>query len=512
MNLYNRFSNHKKSIHLILSYFLLVIFAYLFYKYQFRLLNLIEWGDESETVVVTKMMAKGYRLYTEVYNNHGPLTFLPGYIISKFGNFPITIYRLPIIVLQWISLVSIYLNTSLKNNPIKRNYAIIIIGSIIAVFMPRIYGHTYIYQVLTGLFIIMIANLWVIPNLLNVSIHRVNVFIGTFLIICLPFFAITNLPLSLILWLISFRKKLWKPILSATFLGLIFNFIVLVSLGSLDGYIAYHFYLNYAILNDSKGLKQFVFTIYQYYTENFTNFLTMMFILMIVSTAMNKTIFSNKWRVFLLIPALVSLIIRGGNVYDLAGLVYLYSLIAFISIFFVEVDKTELSFIDESFQLSPILIAIGTSLILLFRPLSPSFSWFEFQTETEFSRIVSKITNEDDRILALTFRSYEYLVSDRLPASGQFIYLPIQGLYNQNPYHNILIDLAEDIQNYQPKIILMDRWSFLDRPEYAWDSYASDVNKVIEQYYYQLYNKPIYIRKDLDIGQFGLDPYTGEAY
>lgn len=63
------------------------------------MIKLAEWGDESETVLVTKMMASGLRLYTEVYNNHGPLVFFPGFIISLLGNFQVWAYRIPIFLL-----------------------------------------------------------------------------------------------------------------------------------------------------------------------------------------------------------------------------------------------------------------------------------------------------------------------------------------------------------------------------------------------------------------------------
>jgi len=60
----------------------------------------MEFGDESETVVVSKMLAHGSNYIRKVFNNHGPLTFLPGLIIELAGNFSVPEHRITIIILQ----------------------------------------------------------------------------------------------------------------------------------------------------------------------------------------------------------------------------------------------------------------------------------------------------------------------------------------------------------------------------------------------------------------------------
>ena len=71
------------------SYVLLVVFFILIVRYQIKLLNFIEWGDESETVVVAKMIASGMELYKDIFNQHGPLVFLPGALLECIGDFGI---------------------------------------------------------------------------------------------------------------------------------------------------------------------------------------------------------------------------------------------------------------------------------------------------------------------------------------------------------------------------------------------------------------------------------------
>ena len=80
------FSNYREYEPLkVLTYILFFIFAILAIRYQVLLLNYKEWGDESETIVAAKMIASGLRLYSEIFNHHGPLTFLTGLLVEKIG-------------------------------------------------------------------------------------------------------------------------------------------------------------------------------------------------------------------------------------------------------------------------------------------------------------------------------------------------------------------------------------------------------------------------------------------
>ena len=54
-------------------------------RHEFALLNYKLFGDEAETIVGAKMIATGMKLYSEIFNHHGPLTFLPGLITEWLG-------------------------------------------------------------------------------------------------------------------------------------------------------------------------------------------------------------------------------------------------------------------------------------------------------------------------------------------------------------------------------------------------------------------------------------------
>ena len=115
--------------------------------------------------------------------------------------------------------------------------------------------------------------------------------------------------------------------------------------------------------------------------------------------------------------------------------------------------------------------------------------------ETEFSRLVQSLTLPGDRIIAYSFRNYQYIASRRLPASGDFFYLPWQEEYNRAPRYGIRIDACSDIKSAAPKVMLIDKWNVWDR--FPWMSYAGCVQDIIDTSYVQVPNRPYYIRKDL---------------
>ncbi|WP_413903977.1 hypothetical protein [Candidatus Skiveiella danica] len=49
-------------------------------------MNYIEWGDESETIVVAKMIAAGERLYSQIFNHHGPLILFQAFCLKNMDH------------------------------------------------------------------------------------------------------------------------------------------------------------------------------------------------------------------------------------------------------------------------------------------------------------------------------------------------------------------------------------------------------------------------------------------
>jgi hypothetical protein len=240
-------STKNQSYSNFLYWSVFVLFAFLIIRYQIRLLDYFEWGDESETIVTAKMMAAGHRLYSDVFNMHGPAIFFPGYLLEQFGSFGIAGHRVFIGILQWCALVGIYCSPLFKSS-LSRLLAMAIAATFIMGFLPDFFGHNYLYQVVAGLMISIILSQYsfvAIARQSELSLARVA--LGNFLIVTLPFLAITYIPIAICLFIASFQRKYFRLTVYSTIAALVINLGFLGLLGSFPGFFAIHVYLNLKI-------------------------------------------------------------------------------------------------------------------------------------------------------------------------------------------------------------------------------------------------------------------------
>lgn len=479
-NVENRFATRHSWLDR--AFFLVfAIFAMLALRYQFLLLSYQEWGDESETIVAAKMMASGMRLYSDIFNHHGPLTFLPGLVLEHFGKFGVPEHRMFIAGLQLLAIVSLYTSPLLKNKErvLKISLAVLA-GSIIVVFMPALYGQMYKYQTIAGLFLVIILSQYCFPAILQPErVNRFSVVVANFLLVCLPFFAITFAPLVLLLFLAALQSHYLKLALLGALVALVFNLVFLGVYGSFAGYLAFHYYLNLKIL--------------PFYSGSLS--LTQLLFMVLGELVLAGAVFHLKkdqrldWRSVCLFMAIGSLLIRGA---DFHALPYYYALLAFLVPLFVT---------SEEVTKQTKLVALGVCLFCVLKVsliLPDDMDRIladQIPKSTEFSRWVGKITNKEDKIIAYSFANYEYLAADRLPASGHFFYLPWQAKYNENPQFGMKIDACQQIADAKPKVMLINKWLVWDR--YPWVSYAGCVQGIVDESYVQIPDTDFFVRKDL---------------
>lgn len=513
--IYDRTSD--TSILSLLSMFLFVITIILFVRYQVLLLNYIQWGDESETIVVAKMMANGSKLYADIFNHHGPLTFLPGFIVEIFGDYGVKIHRIPIMMLQWVALASIYFSPIVKNK-INRIFNFIFVAAIMVIFFADIYGSMYQYQVLCGLISMIILSQFTLPSVLNISVRKSMCIICNILIISLSFLAVTYIPVSIMFYIVSIRKDNIKNSLIGSAIGLLFNLIFLMVFGSVSGYIAYHFYVNLTILSPKQDIISLIKNVFTFATTNFNDFLSIIYLLVVTMLLSNKTKEKFAWRCSLVAVIVMAFCLRNPG-FTFQGLPYYYSLLGVSPVLFMWADfksrmvgkctfKDKLDYCVKYFPCIFIAILCIGKLTLMFNDDLKRIKSNPIPEKTEFSTLVEKITNKDDKILALTFNNYEYIAAHRMPASAHFFYLPWQAYYNEKPILGIYSSLADDIILNKPKIILADKWKVWNNDEFAWEKYASDIDKILAERYYKLEGKPYYIRNDINLLDFNLDEST----
>lgn len=488
-------AQHQSSYSKYIYWGVVALFVFLIIRYQIRLLDYFEWGDESETIVTAKMMAAGYRLYSEVFNMHGPLTFLPGYILEQFGSFGIKSCRIVMMLMQWAALGALYFSPLLQDRWNRCLYIVVAATFNLALF-SNIFAHTYTYQAIAGLLLVIILSQYVLPSIAEPKlISRSAVLLANALLMSLPFLAITYIPAALFLFLAAFRVSQLRDILLGLVLGLFFNLLFLGFTGSFAGYAAIHFYLNLKVvplflggaspvemlqtawLNASSGLQAI--------------FASVIVVLGSIRLATGSNSTDGRYAMFraiLFFIAIESLLLRGSG---FQGLPYWYALTAIPLIFFKDTFFT-----GRKYFLLAVLVIV-TCLIKLLIILPDDKARIRSKPVpkyTPFSELVKRYTNKDDRILAYSFQNHQYILADRLPGSANFFFLPWQAKYSQQPVLGVKLDVCGDIKKSRPKMLLIDKMNV--DGQWAWNSYAQCVQEIMDQDYQQIKGTHYYIRND----------------
>ena len=464
---------------------------------QVRLLDYLEWGDESETIVAARMLASGMSLYSQVFNHHGPFAFFPGWLLELFGHFGVRGHRVVIAVLQVAALFAVYASPLLRHLGQAKLLVMPLAITAVVLLLPKseLHGQTYTYQVLAGLLLMAVLAQYTLPSMLAPAsiLHR-HVFWGNAALACLPWLAVTYLPIAVLVFACSLRRGTSVAALVGAASGTAANFAFLVSIGSFAGFMADHIYLNSQILptyNGGQGAVQLIKSVVLLPTDSITIWFAIVGIIMALGSLLGRTPRGSAWRFALLAAALGSLLMRGLVNH---GATFWYAVIAVATIA-AAMAVARISLTGSQRALG---LAASTFCVLqLLYPLASRGAYADGKRaeNTEFGWIAQQLTGPDDKIIAYSFQNFEYLAADRLPASGHFFYLPWQAAYNEHPKFGIVIDACHDISISRPKLILLDKWKVWNR--YSWDGYAGCIQSIVDRDYTQLPDRPVYVRNDL---------------
>lgn len=461
--------------------------------YQYRLLDFVEWGDESETIVAAKMMVAGSSLYREIFNHHGPLTFLPGMIVEALGGHSIQAHRVFIALLQLVSLAGVFFSPLIrhKHASLRVTY-VMLVGTIYVGFFPASFGHSYIYQVICGLMLSIALSYWLLPMLGHARPpSRAQSIVGSALIASLPFLAVTYVPVAVMLLGASLRRDNWKHVLAGTAGAVLFNLVFLISTGSIKGFLAFHIYMNSALLaqyNGGQTLLQLVGYAFSTATADLSSLL-LLTLLVISLTAAASAGKGFPWRHILVALGLGSLLLRGGGFH---GLSYAYAALVFPLLLAALVPPTRPIHRSMLLVLCCVLLA---RLVMGGPDERRQLKERRIPQTTEFAKVAEALTEPGDRILAYSFQNYQYIAANRLPASGYYFFLPWQRDYMDKPVLGIRIDPCKDIETNKPKLVMLDEWNVWDR--YAWASYGGCVIDLMAKDYLRLPATPYYVRRDV---------------
>lgn len=457
---------------------------------QRQLLGYFYFGDEGETIVAAQMMAAGDRLYTGIFNHHGPLTFYLPMAVEALTNGGLRASRVAIAVLQWLALAAVYFSPMLRDG-VARMVCALLAATVMVGYLPEAMGHTMQYHVLAGLMTLVALCQYVVPSIARVPLAPWRIALGSALLASLPFLAVTYLPLSVLLFASSLRTGTKRLALVGAGSAIAVNLVGLAATGSMAGYLVEHFYINSKLLRPFSGqpsVAAMVPMIARALSASLLPFAVLCGAVAIGGVLARYEGTRLPWRTLLTGAALCSVLLRGVGPHELYTLPLAYGALALPVVLFGLTGARH----------ARGLLVVAIALICLVRLADVGltdrkrYAAKPLPLRTEFGDLAQAMTAPGERILAYSFAPHEYLAAKRLPASAQFFYLPWQAEYErQPPVLGVALNACADILRNKPKLILLDRWLVFDR--YPWESYAGCVQEIVDRDYVRVEGKPYYV-------------------
>ena len=433
----------------------------------------LEFGDETEKYVAAQMLRHGRILYGDIYANHGPLAYVMAWGETfLFGQTEFSRFRLGVVVLAVLAIAAVI---RLAQGWRMR----LVAGMLFAAPLSALWFvhpmHMLIYHALDGYLITLMLALLAVPAMLGHVVPRWAMLAAGMAGIWAFFAAYpAAVPAALVViaaGLALWRREGWRAawrMLRLVMLGGVGAALPMIGWMSLHasfkGYLAYHFYLNQVVYGRMVGFSALSF-------------------LHALELDFAPGGRAHAYAIVLGGLGLVALAARGTLAVAL-GLLPAAGALLMLNF------KGSADFPDAAQMIScfaifaigvPVLLArlapfssarlLGLSLMALlageFVARTALMSPYTTPRAQAFQRIIGPMPNDPlygevrrlvppgETMLAMPFWPGAYINAERLPASGQYYYIPFQAEYDRAPVLGAAIDFCGDIERNKPKAIVM---------------------------------------------------------
>ena len=499
--------------------------------------HIFEFGDETEKFVAAQMIHQGHHLYRDIFAHHGPVPYMLAHLYTLLvspNNF--TYIRVFPALLAVLSAAAIYLSPVFKTTAPRALSA----GAYFLLLSPIwvLQGiHMLLYQQIGG-FLLTIAFMQlsfplffgIKPTKYGLLVSGIAITLSCFTSYAFGASALLLLAASVALVFASTEKDDAKTLIPPFLAGVLGGALAIISwmllFADFKGFLVYHFYFNqnvyssFVVISLKKLFEIFYFSLSQdSIIHSFTLLLFVFWVCFFVFSSVDRSstrkTLARLFALLLLIASIVLLNLRAITNFQDSGFV-----VANLAAFAFACGLA----MQHHLQRGRCLWAIGTlsvfafSVILMKQIGGYAVSPFGLVKKADFKNhldlmkpnryevfeFIRAITKKEDDLLVLVFNPAMYIRLDRLPASGNYYYLPWQAAYNKQPIDGYKIDICDDIEKNAPSVIAFDNWKVWDM--YPIDEYEPCVPSLINESYIHLVDLgPWYVRKDIFITENPLE-------
>lgn len=492
----------KKPIGLIGAgtFFLISLAAYLYFANMLR--SGPDFNDETEKLVGIMMMAKGLRLYRDIFSHHGPLAFMMiQWVYALTGERDVAMMRCAPILLSFLSIGALLFGPAIRGMAAR----LVVAGAMCLglLSLQSIFPLTMgLYQNYVGHLLFCALALFAIPALSGNRVSRISAFLGG-MAAGLAFFGAYSYVLSLFFMFgaVFYKALIVKDKPNPVLLWLLFAICGAVAsaaitlgwllcFGDVLGYFVYHFYFNQVIYTqffDFNPFSVLLLTIpglnyihlHDTYPFSWLWMVCLVWSSILFYGAVLGRVLQIKTGAGLLNTALIAAGVmltviysnpRGlGDFQCGTATIMMLGLIPLICALVLQYRPfpkklAALVLLLTGGMISAVIAAQFLSTTQLYN-VSPA-AYYNIKpalrmTGEKESVFIRELTTPEEGILSLPLEPSLYLRSDRLPVSGNYYYLPWQGAYLKKPVPGYKIDLCADIETRKPKIIYLDNRSWI---------------------------------------------------
>jgi hypothetical protein len=491
-------------------------------------LRLYEISDELDQFVTAKMIDLGWRLYRDIFQIHGPVPFMLAHLYTLIVSHTNFLYiRLVPVFLALASCLSLAFSPALKTAK-ARIWAGAIYLSIMA-FVWYLDGfNTLTYYSIGGVLFVIVISQCAAPAIFGEAPTAFGLFSAGAAGALACFCAYSNGPAFVVLTLALFIPTLFLQSrgVAAVLAAPLWLGMLLVALsvmlwvyrfGDVRGYFVYHLYFNQAIFSHYidyspwEFLTNFVFIISPAESVHVVTLGLFLCWIMLAICLQNwraggRVPFVNRVALALGIFGVVLTNPRAFESMRDCG--FVGANVAMASIMSAAVLERQLMLRSPSGVLCSMSIPV-LAIIVIYEALTFSYLCYgvprremsNYMTSMRPSdesiyRWVRSMTREQGDFLVLSYNATVYFAANRLPASGNLYYSPMQAEYMRKPKWGYKIDLCADIRTRLPAVIWLFNWRMWNR--WSLDEYEPCVLELVVEHYKQLsFGSPWLVRDDL---------------
>ncbi len=499
-----------------------------------------DFNDETEKLVGAMLITDGMHLYKDMFAHHGPFSYMIAHLFYWLtGSRDIAIYRFIPILFSLCAIAAIAFSPAIK----KTNYRLFAAGffALGLATTQATYGLMLaLYQIYAGHLVVCVLALLVIPIVTGNKASRLGAYLSGlalgFTFFSAYSFVVTCGLLALICFISAFIKNenqasnktsLYHAAFGAlTSLAAVTTYLYLF--GDIKGYGVFHFYFN-----------QIIYAKF----SNYAPFDVLHFIVPIIGYFTSTTPLSSAWPSYTISSAvgifsfLLFINLRKEKK-DTAIISLTYCALLLLGVIFTNPRSAPRS--ADNFQIDTlVIVALGFLSVTICHILSRFESWksplpkntliissllfisllitpwtvrtylYDVSTKKYYSRmkgdlsksetkefnLLRTIVGPDEKVQQFPYDLLFYIKIDRLPASGNYYYLPWQDKYFQDPISGYKIDVCSDMEAKLPKIIYYFKSAIWGYPT---SSYLSCIEKLLETKYLPTsIVKNVWIRADI---------------